>query len=293
MARPTNVRTADHLIRLILNRNANVPNFTLLLGSGASKPSRVQTADDLIQEWRQQLYHSSKTTDPIDKWLPSQDWYGSDDEYALLFEMLYDQPSQRRTFIEECLKNAHPSWGYVYLTNLLRHKLFDVVFTTNFDDLINEACYLYSDNLRPIVAAHDSSINQIRVSSSRPKIIKLHGDFLYDNIKNTLRELESLETNTKKKLTQFAQEFGLVAVGYSGRDRSVLDTLEVLLRTDDCFPNGIYWCMRRGAEVSRRLASLLRRDRVFLVEIEGFDELMAEINEAGKLRLPEPISSPL
>ena len=227
MARRTNERTTDHLIRLILNRNSDVPNFTLLLGSGASKTAGVLTAEELIREWHQQLYRSSKTTDSMDKWLASQDWHGSDDEYALLFEMLYDQPSQRRTFIEECVRRAHPGWGYVYLTNLLRHKLFDVVFTTNFDDLINEACYLYSDNLRPIVAAHDSSITQIRISSSRPKIIKLHGDFLYDNIKNTLRELESLETNTKKKLAQFAQEFGLVAVGYSG----VIARYWILLRS--------------------------------------------------------------
>ena len=55
-----------------------------------------------------------------------------------------------------------------------------------FDDLIIEACYLYSERMRPIVAAHDSVIQGVRVTSSRPKIIKLHGDFLYDNIKNTM-----------------------------------------------------------------------------------------------------------
>lgn len=210
----------------------------------------------------------------------------------MLFEAIYDQPSQRRVYIEECVKNAHPSWGYVYLTNLLANQYFDVVFTTNFDDLMNEACYLYSDGLRPIVAAHDSAIQGIRITSGRPKIIKLHGDFLYDNIKNTLAELETLETNTKRKLNQFAQEYGLVVMGYSGRDRSVMDTLELLLRDEESFKQGVYWCARRGEEKSGRLESLLRKDRVYFVQIDGFDEFMAELNAEAKLALPKPIERP-
>ena len=217
----------------------------------------------------------------------------NEDEYSILFEAIYDQPAQRRVYVEECVKNAHPSWGYVYLTNLLSERFFDVVFTTNFDDLINEACYLYSEGLRPIVAAHDSAIQGIRVTSGRPKIIKLHGDFLYDNIKNTLSELETLETNTKRKFKQFAQEYGLVVLGYSGRDRSVMDTLELLLRDEENFKQGVYWCLRRGATISGRLESLLRRDRVYLVEIDGFDQFTADLHRVGDLTLPRPIARPL
>ena len=160
----------------------------------------------------------------FEQWLDDQPWYKNEDEYSMLFEEIFDQPSQRRVYIEECIKHSQPSWGYVYLTNLLSNRFFDVAFTTNFDDLINEACYIYSDGLRPIVAAHDSAIQGIRVTAGRPKIIKLHGDFLYDNIKNTLAELETLETNTKRKLS-IRKGIWLVVLGYSGRDRSVMDIL--------------------------------------------------------------------
>jgi tetratricopeptide (TPR) repeat protein len=221
-----------------------------------------------------------------------QAWCGDDDEYSLLFESMYDQPVQRRIFIEECVKEAHPNWGYVYLTNLLTHRIFNVVFTTNFDDLINEACFLYSEGLRPMVSAHDSAVTSMRVTSDRPKIMKLHGDFLYDNIKNTVRELEALEENTRNKLRQFAQEYGLVVVGYGGRDRSVMDTLDVLLRNEDYFPHGVYWCVRPDDVPGKRLQYLLRRERVYLVEIEGFDEFMAEIHESAGLNLPDPIAHP-
>ena len=285
-------KTAQHLMHLIVTRNANVPNFALFLGSGASVTSGVRTAEDMIEDWRRLLFKRSSSTIPYDTWLTAQSWSHSDDEYSLLFEEIYDQPLQRRAYIEEVVKDGHPSWGYVYLTNFLANRIFDVVFTTNFDDLLNEACYLYSDGLRPIVAAHDSAIQGIRVTSGRPKLIKLHGDFLYDNIKNTLAELETLEANTKKKLGQFAQEYGLVVLGYSGRDRSVMDTLELLLRDEDNYKQGVYWCQRRGAEVSGRLESLLRKDRVYLVDIDGFDEFAADLHAEADLSLPRPISRP-
>ena len=291
---PSNEKTPDHLINLVVTRNGDIPNFALLLGSGASKTSGVRTAEDMIDRWRGLLFdRSNHSNDDRQKWLTDQNWFNHEDEYSMLFEEIYDQPSQRRVYIEESLKDAHPGWGYVYLTNFLSNRLFDVVFTTNFDDLINEACYLYSDGLRPIVAAHDSAIQGIRVTSGRPKIIKLHGDFLYDNIKNTIAELETLETNTKRKLRQFAQEYGLVVLGYSGRDRSVMDILDLLLREDENYKQGVYWCHKRGSHISSRLQSLLRRDRVYLVEVDGFDEFAADLHKAAELTLPKPIARPL
>ena len=285
------VKTTGHLQRLIITRNGKIPNFALLLGAGASRTSNVITGVDMIGEWRRIMCADSGSAD-CEAWIAEQNWYEHDDEYSMLFEQIYDRPAQRRVYIEECLKDAHPTWGYAYLTNLLTHHYFDVVFTTNFDDLINEACYLYSDEMRPIVAAHDSAIQGIRVTSDRPKIIKLHGDFLYDNIKNTLGELETLEENTKRKLHQFAQEYGLVVIGYSGRDRSVMDTLDVLLRDDNNFKQGIYWCTPRGEQPSRRLRSLLRRDRVYLVEIDGFDQFLADLHELSGEQLPTALAHP-
>lgn len=288
-----NERSGDTLIDAILTRNGNVPNFALFLGSGASSTSYVKTASEMINEWRRRLYERSGTRKSFDKWLKKQEWYDTDDEYALLFELMYDTCPLRRAYIEECLKDAHPGWGYAYSTNLLKHDVFNVVFTTNFDDLINEACFLYSD-VRPLVCAHDSAVSGIRITSARPKIIKLHGDFLFDSIKNTVRELETLESNIKEKLKQFAREYGLVVVGYSGRDRSVMDILDMLVLQGEYFKQGIYWCEREGEEKKgKRLSTLLRRDNVYLTKIAGFDEFMAEISYSAEYGLPRQVAEPL
>ena len=83
----------------------------------------------------------------------------------------------------------------------------------------------------------------------------------------------------RMKFQEFAKDFGLIVVGYSGHDRSIMDILTYLLQHEDYFKNGIYWCIRKGDKnIGSEWKKLLWRDRVFFVEIDGFDELFAEIN---------------
>lgn len=270
-----------HLINIIKTTTDHHPNFALFLGAGSSKSSGVKLAGELINEWRACHYRMYKEgNESQEKHFKKFHWYNTPEEYSILFEKLYDEPSQRREFIESCINTASPSWGYIYLVNLLRKKTFNTVFTTNFDDLLNEACYQFSSEIRPIVCAHDSSISSVRITSNRPKIVKLHGDFLFDNIKNTVRELETLEQNTQDKFKQYASEFGFIMLGYSGNDRSIMDTLNTLLKFEQYFPHGIYWCVRKGADLSPKLESLARFPKVKIIEIEGFDEFFAELNNA-------------
>ncbi len=286
------IRDTKHLATQFMTRTGNVPSFALLLGSGASASSGVKTAEEMVIDWRVELYQRAGITQPFSEWVVHQDWHEASDEYGKLFERMHDLPNQRRTKVEYLVKNAEPSWGYVYLANLLDNNLFNVVLTTNFDDLLTEACYRFTNSVRPLVAAHDSTIRMLRVTSTRPKVVKLHGDFLYDNIKTIPSETGTLETNTRDKLHQFAREYGLIVIGYSGRDLSVMKSLETLLEDETTFPNGIYWCV---LDLSKELPSSLRRiaddSRVYFVEVEGFDEILAEFHSIAKLDLPAGLSS--
>lgn len=284
-------REKGHLVNLICKRINTTPNFALLIGAGASVSSGAKTSGQMITEWRHQLYEQTKSKEPFGKWLRTQDWFEDEEEYSILFERCYDQRSQRRIYIEGCVKGAKPFWGYVYLANIIAHSYFDVTFTPNFDDLLNEACFLYAD-CRPIVCAHDSAVADIRVTSTRPKIIKLHGDFLYDSIKNTIGETEILEKNMRDKFMQFGKEYGLVIVGYGGNDRSIMDILYTMLNSEGYFPNGLYWCLRKNSRVSKKLDRLMRLEKAYWIEIEDFDEFMAELHNGLGLVLPSSVSDP-
>lgn len=285
-------KSVSDLIRFIGNSPEYIdgagiksPNYSVLLGSGASITSGIRSGQNLIEIWKKEVFQESgKESDmTIEEFFSSNnapDWYEESNAYSALFENRYDLQRHRRIFVEHEVSGKTPSIGYAYLVKLIEQGFFNTVFTTNFDDLLNEAFYRFSKN-RPIVCAHDSSISGISVTSPRPKIIKLHGDYLFDDIKTTLRETESLEMNMKMKFQEFAKDFGLIVVGYAGNDRSIMDILTYLLQHEDYFKNGIYWCIRKGEKtISAELKKLLWRDRVFFVEIDGFDELFAEINHS-------------
>ena len=289
-------KTVTDLARVIKNRNDDNPNYTLLLGAGCSITSGIRSASELIKEWRSEVcleknFSGTEVSEQIDYLKKNEsDWYDSTKEYSSLFERKYDLQRQRRIFVEKEVANKTPSLGYAYLTSLVNQTFFNTVFTTNFDDLVNEAFYFYSDQ-RPIVCAHDSSINSITVTSKRPKVIKLHGDYLFDDIKATSRETESLEQNMKLKFIEFAKDYGLIVVGYSGCDRSIMDILTTLLKNDTYFKHGIYWCLRKDSEISEELKKLLWKDKVYFVEVDGFDELFAEIYSYKNNESELPIST--
>ncbi len=186
-------RTAQDLARFISTRTDYNPNYTVLLGAGCSITSGVRSASELTKVWRDELCPGITDIENQRQYLKQNcgNWYDPNREYSSLFEKKYDLQRQRRMFVEKEVSGKTPSLGYAYLTALVSQAYFNTVFTSNFDDLINEAFYLYSEQ-RPIVCAHDSSINSITVTSKRPKVIKLHGDYLFDDIKATTRETESL-----------------------------------------------------------------------------------------------------
>ena len=225
------VRTVKDLVRYIKTKeNKEVSNYSIFLGAGASRSSGISTAFELIVEWMEELYERDNNEKFRTTGIDSENdlharynelrsyfervhasWFDVSNPYSSLFEKKFDLAPQRRRFIEKEVDGKLPSIGYAYLVSLVKHNFFDSIFTTNFDDLVNEAFYQLS-NKRPIVCAHDSSVHSISVTSKRPKIIKLHGDYLFEDIKSTLKETESLENNIRDKLIEFCKEYGLIVL---------------------------------------------------------------------------------
>lgn len=280
---PHKKRTLKDLSNYIMIKSGVSPNYSLFLGAGASVTSGINSGVQLVKSWRKDIYNLLSKNPYTDEKSAKEyliekesSWYDPSNEYSSLFEKIFDLPAQRRRFVEHQVDGKLPSIGYSYLVELFQAGFFDTVFTTNFDDLINEAFYQFSKE-RPTLCAHDSSIKGLSVNSSRPKIVKLHGDYLFDSIKSTLNETESLESNTKDKLIEFTKKYGLIFIGYAGNDKSVMDVINHLLRQDEYLRNGIYWCFRKNDEINPELQKILQKDRVYYLEIEGFDQALSEI----------------
>ena len=267
------------------------PRFAFFLGAGASKQSGIPIASEMIRYFKKQII-AQCCPDGIEsdeekmKWLEEQDWYKAEgSEYCNCFERFEPKEIGRQRYIENIIERREPSFGYVVLANLMASNHINTIITTNFDDLVYSACTTFT-GIRPIVYAYGVMASEMRITAQRPKILKLHGDFLYSALKNTGSETASQDPNMVRQLRQVLTEYGLIVVGYGGGDKSVMDALSDISERND-----LYWCIRRGERINEVVEKLLRDKRGFLVEIDGFDEMMNEIRRIIEFDVQKMIGS--
>ncbi|MFC5320292.1 SIR2 family protein [Bradyrhizobium oligotrophicum] len=277
-------------------------NLMWLLGAGASAAAGIPTAWDMIWEFKQQLYVSQRRVSPkhvadlanpavrrelqtfIDG-IGSLPALGSPAEYAALFESAYPSEADRRTYIASKISGAKPSYGHVALATLMKGVRCRLVWTTNFDPLVADGCAKVYGGTGQLttVAIETGSLGRDAIDEGRwPVEVKLHGDFRSRRLKNTGDELREQDAKLRALLIDSCSRWGLVVAGYSGRDESVMDTLEAALERDGCFPAGLFW-LHRGEDtplprVQQLLAAAASKEiDGGLVPIENFDETLRDL----------------
>jgi tetratricopeptide (TPR) repeat protein/NAD-dependent SIR2 family protein deacetylase len=267
------------------------PRIAFFLGAGASRQSGIITAGEMIRYFKDRILaelcpDDVTSNEEKEKWLASQAWYQSaGGDYSKLFEQFEPKEIGRQRYIESIIEGQEPSFGYVVLANLMANNLVNTVITTNFDDLVYSACTTYT-GIRPIVYAYGVLASEMRITAPRAKILKLHGDYLYSPLKNTGTELAFQDPNMKRQLTQVLNEFGLVVIGYSGEDESVMSILREISEKND-----LYWRTMRGTMPNEQVQDLLRKKKGRLVEIDGFDEMMNELRQTVAFKVETMFSS--
>ncbi|MGK7918672.1 MAG: SIR2 family protein [Trichodesmium sp.] len=292
--------------------------YTLFLGAGASVSSGIPSANGMVREWQKSLYKSIKkpkyiAEENFENWLSSGEYKSwreqkatdyNQSDYSLLFTYRYHQPLERKNYIEKLLEGKKPAFGYLYLASLIASKRLNRILTVNFDDLIAEALLKFY-GIKPIVCAFNSTISETYISKQKPKVIKLHGDFLYDDIRklddsfNSGRTQSSFQRNIEKKMKEMTRGYGLIVTGYSGNDKSIMSTISDLLK-NQYLTYGLHWCLHKPRKSDKELeipAKLLELkdnypNKVHLYEIESFDKLMEEIHLECRSELPKVLSQP-
>jgi len=273
-----------------------------LLGAGASASAGIPTAGDMVWEFKQLLFISQRRVMPqsvadlsnptirqqlqahinSSGHMPSP---GAADEYATLFEAAYPGEADRRAYMEAKIRGAKPSYGHMALATLMREQLVRLVWTTNFDSLLADACAKIYDTTGQLtsVALDAPDIAARAIGDERwPIEVKLHGDFRSRRLKNTPDELRQQDARLRQLLVESSRRFGLVVVGYSGRDDSVMDTLTEALQHKGSFPGGLFWLHRGEDQPSPRVSRLLEHAAKMdvesgLVSVENFDEALRDL----------------
>lgn len=283
------------------------PNLVAwFLGAGASAASGIPTGYAMIRDFKAQIFCrennlSKREIDTGDQvWIDRIDDFfrrtsllppnGDPTEYAKAFEAVYPHARLRRQYIDDAIKKGTPCYGHKVLASLMAARKVDCVFTTNFDPLVEDAAAAanallpVAEQSRPTVAAIDSAERAKRclTESDWPLVAKLHGDYQSVEIKNTGSELEKQDERMRHVLVEASQRLGMVFIGYSGRDASVMEALNAVLKETTPFPNGLYWVAQSPSKLLPAVVEFLENAQlagvdVAVVECRTFDELAADV----------------
>lgn len=261
--------------------------FCFVLGAGASKSSGIKSGQDLVNIWDAELLERNRASHIAWKeslGITEENKYGF---YSQYYERRFArQPRDGYNYLEKLMEHAKPSAGYVMLAYLLSHTTHNVVVTTNFDHLIEDAVNYYSQTI-PLVIGHEVLAHYITNPITRPTIIKIHRDLLLDP-KSKLSELEQLHENWTKALSVVFSNYHPIFIGYAGNDHSLMDFLIKnsgrFVSGEWCFP---YWMLYGSDPLDGLVQQFVNGSNGYHIRHGGFDETLYRMGAVFDYRIPQ------
>ena len=279
----------------------NARQLIWFLGAGTSRSSGLPAAVDLIWDLKRHYYCAKENQDvqahnvsnhaikaKIQSYFDGKGcpeiW--SNEEYSYYFELMFGEDyAAQQSYIQEQLSpdKVTLTIGPRALASLLEMGRTRLVFTTNFDDVLEDAYAAVAEkNLTPFHLEGSYAALEALNAERFPLYAKIHGDFRYQKIKNLPDDLRSNDTEIQKCFIAAAGRYGLIVAGYSGRDANVMAMFEQALAQPNPFPHGIWWTVPRASSVAPAVVAFIetaraKRIAAHIVETSTFDVMLYKI----------------
>ena len=260
--------------------------FCFILGAGASRSSGIRMASELIEAWEKDL-RESETEESLALWKKEKGI--TEDNYK---EFYGDYYKRRFTdyrdgydYLEKEMEAKLPGSGYILLAHVLCNTPHNIVITTNFDHLIEDAVNQWEHRF-PLVIGHESLAHFIADDMDRPVIIKIHHDLLFGP-KNRNDETNKLDPRWQEHLPKIFSHYTPVFLGYAGNDLSLMN---YLLDNAEKFKNGEwhcpYWTVYGNKPLSGKPLEFIKAaDGIYLRNCD-FDSFMAALAQQVEYSIP-------
>lgn len=274
-----------------LRADSEMPDkrFAFFLGAGCSISSGIPGAGSLVKDhWLPRLQEfCAPDRKDMDVWIteefPDYEPNSPAASYGLVLERLFLNAEDRQREIERLCDGKFPGFGYAVLATLIAKYggSFNIVITTNFDDLVSDALYLFTKT-RPLVIGHESLASYIRPTRRRPLVVKIHGDARLSP-QNTIAETANIQKEVERQVKVLLHDRAPIFMGYGGNDKGITTMFSDLPK--EALPFGIYWIS--GSEPQGVLRQWLEERKAIWVEMFDFDEMMLLIRDAFDLPHPD------
>ncbi len=231
-----------------VSRDAGVPTGWEVLRSGLHRLRQVDLADD-----------GQVSDTELDRWLAETGRAGM--TYSELLEALAPDMAVRREYLADLFEGVQPGPTHEALADLAVEGSVKVFITTNFDRLLEHA--LQARGIEPVVIASDADLEAaVPREHAGCIVLKPHGDYLRQTIRNTPAELAELDPAMSAELAQVFDRYGIVVLGYSGSDEGI----STLLRARRS-RYGLWWIAR--GEPQQQAAELVEATGGRIIRRDG------------------------
>lgn len=279
----------------------NAPQLMWFLGAGTSRTAGMPTATDIIWDLKRKYYclqenqdirthdiSNKAIKDKIQSYLDSKGFpvQGDAGEYSFYFDLTFgaDYSSQQKYINAQLTShNISLNIGHRVLAALLEMGLTKIVFTTNFDEVIETAfSAVTGKSLAPFHLEGAYAALDALNAEQFPVYAKIHGDFRYKSIKNLAVDLLNNDKQIQKCFLAASNRYGVIVTGYSGRDANVMAMFSAALEQINPFPQGLFWTTPRLSDVTASVSVLIgaARDKgvnAHIIETGTFDILLSKI----------------
>ncbi len=182
---------------------AGEPPYVLVLGAGATLSSGCRAMRDVVQEV---VGH-----------------YDLKQFYEILDNL---SETERYAQLQQFFQEPYPSPGYRHLAGLIKDGYFDVILTTNFDFLLENAFFeveLKAEDVEVLVNGRESEdyiLKALERRTPRIKLLKLHGDLKARNMAFTPKEIFEFSQKVERVLGKYLNDDVLI-IGHEMRDDDI------------------------------------------------------------------------
>lgn len=216
----------DTRMSLTFSVRNNPGRYALLLGSGVSTEAGIPTGWTVVSNLVQRVAATDGISIDDDTNLINwyEETYDEPATYENLIEGLAKTQTERRSLLEKFFEPTEkeaergektPTEAHESIAWLVDNGYIDVILTTNFDQLLEQA--LRDQGVNPVViSGKETAQGAEPLQHQDAVVVKVNGDYKQTNIKNLSSELESYTDPMQQIIDRVFQEYGLIVCGWSG-----------------------------------------------------------------------------
>jgi hypothetical protein len=292
----------DTRTSLTFSLRNNPERYALVLGSGVSTEAGIPTGSTVVSNLAQRVAASEGAS--IDEDTDATDWYEETyDEpatYENLIEGLAKTQTERRSLLEGFFEPTEeeaeqgektPTEAHESIAWLVDNGYIDVILTTNFDQLLEQA--LRDQGVNPVViSGKETAQGAEPLQHQDAVVVKVNGDYKQTNVKNLSFELESYSEPIQRIIDRVFQEYGLIVCGWSGEH----DTrLRQSLQECETHRYSTYWTYY--SDLGDVASELVAHRDGFTINHDGaislFTDLRDRVQALADAEEGEPLTTPI